>query len=209
MGKTLALFDFDGTITRYDSLIVFLRQMVGISGALKGGPETLQRWMALLLQGRLSHDTAKEALLKTHLRRKSRQEWEAEVAIFCSQLGSDYYNPEILHRLRELQLSGAVVSIVSASVDIWLQPFADKLNVELICTQSAWHADRWIGFASPNCRKEEKVRRVQATYDLAAFERVVAYGNTGADYAMLNMADEAWWVQKDGRISNWGAGVSD
>jgi HAD superfamily hydrolase (TIGR01490 family) len=208
MGKTLALFDFDGTITRYDSLIVFLRQMVGVSGALKGAPETILRWAALLLQGRLSHDTAKEALLKTHLRRKSRQEWEQEVAIFCSRLGPDYYNPEILHRLRELQHSGAVVSIVSASVDIWLQPFADKLNVELICTQSAWHADHWTGFASPNCRKEEKVRRVQTTYDLATFERVVAYGNTGADHAMLNMADEAWWVRKDGRISSWGAGVS-
>ncbi|MGI9160400.1 MAG: HAD family hydrolase [Saprospiraceae bacterium] len=204
MGKTLALFDFDGTITRYDSLIVFLRQMVGISGALKGTPETLLRWMALLLQGRLSHDSAKEALLKTHLRRKSRQEWEHEVAIFCSRLAPEYYNPEILRRLRELQLSGAVVSIVSASIDIWLQPFADKLNAELICTQSAWRTDRWTGFASPNCRKEEKVRRVQATYDLTTFDRIVAYGNTAADHAMLKMADEAWWVRKDGEISEFG-----
>ena len=209
MSKTLALFDFDGTITRYDSLIVFLRQMVGVSGAIKGAPETLLRCMALLLQGRLSHDAAKEALLKTHLRRKSRQEWEQEVAIFCSKLGPEYYNPEILRRLRELQLSGAVVSIVSASIDIWLQPFADKLNVQLICTQSAWHADRWIGFASPNCRKEEKVRRVQAAYDLAAFDRVVAFGNTAADHAMLNIADEAWLVKKDGAISDWGVGISD
>ena len=203
MGKTLALFDFDGTITRGDSLIIFLHQMVGVSAALKGAPETFARWMTLMLQGRLSHSTAKEALLQVHMQRKTRAAWEQEVATFCSQLKPVYFNPEVLHRLQMLQNEGAIVSIVSASIDIWLQPFADELQANLICTQSKWQNDRWIGFASPNCRKEEKARRIQETYDLKNFDRIIAFGNTSSDYAMLNLAHEAWLVKRGGKLVAW------
>jgi phosphatidylglycerophosphatase C len=196
MGKTLALFDFDGTITRGDSLIIFLHQMVGISAALKGAPETFARWMALMLRGRLSHSTAKEALLQVHMQHRTRTEWEQEVKSFCQQLKPEYFNPEVLRRLHELQTEGAVVSIVSASIDIWLQPFADALQADLICTQSKWQNERWIGFASPNCRKEEKARRIQEAYDLSSFDRIVAFGNTSSDYAMLDLAHEGWLVRR-------------
>jgi HAD superfamily phosphoserine phosphatase-like hydrolase len=149
-----------------------------------------------MLRGRLSHSTAKEALLQVHMQHRTRTEWEQEVKSFCQQLKPEYFNPEVLRRLHELQTEGAVVSIVSASIDIWLQPFADALQADLICTQSKWQNERWIGFASPNCRKEEKARRIQEAYDLSSFDRIVAFGNTSSDYAMLDLAHEGWLVRR-------------
>ena len=39
--------------------------------------------------------------------------------------------------------------------------------------------------ATPNCKYDEKVRRVRAAFRLETFERVVAYGNSPGDYALF------------------------
>ena len=51
--------------------------------------------------------------------------------------------------------------------------------------------DRVTGaFASPNCRGEEKVRRLRAAFG-ADMNLAAAYGDTSGDSEMLAMADEA------------------
>ena len=83
--------------------------------------------------------------------------------------------------------------IVTASPDITVSPFARRLGAEaLLGTPLVFDsADRVTGaFAGPNCRGEEKVRRLRAAFGddmpLAA-----AYGDTTGDTEMLAMADEA------------------
>jgi hypothetical protein len=83
--------------------------------------------------------------------------------------------------------------IVTASPDITVAPFARRLGAEaLLGTPLVFDSgDRVTGaFAGPNCRGEEKVRRLRAAFGndmlLAA-----AYGDTTGDTEMLAMADEA------------------
>jgi phosphatidylglycerophosphatase C len=200
---TLALFDFDGTITRGDSLLVFLRHMVGVRAAAAGTPEVLGQWINLLLHANLTHSSAKESLLRVHLRSRTREEWDAAVRAFHATLGDGYYNSSVLKQLRNYQARGAKVVIVSASIDIWLQPFAEALESDLICTRSKWENGLWMGFDGKNCRGREKVRRVKQAYNLDAFSKIVAFGNTGGDYDMLNLADESWLVTRNGQVRAW------
>ena len=45
-------------------------------------------------------------------------------------------------------------------------------------------------YASLQCTGEEKVRRIRTTFDLSAFSRLYAYGDTVEDLPMLALADE-------------------
>ena len=88
---------------------------------------------------------------------------------------------------------GAFRVIVTASPEITVAPFARRLGAEaLLGTPLVFDSgDRGTGaFAGPNCRGEEKVRRLRAAFGddmpLAA-----AYGDTTGDTEMLAMADVA------------------
>ncbi|MBK8557528.1 MAG: HAD-IB family hydrolase [Lewinellaceae bacterium] len=201
--KTLALFDFDGTITRGDSLLEFLWHMVGVKNALWGTPEVLARWLFLAGKFNLSHDTAKEELLRVHMLRRSREEWDVAVKDFMALPKKNYFNEPVLEALRYWRDQGAQVAVVSASIDIWLAPFAEKEQVDLICTRSAWTDGRWTGFSGPNCRGAEKVHRIKSAFPLEDYQHIVAYGNSGSDIPMLSMAHEAWMVGRKGRLKAW------
>ena len=74
-----------------------------------------------------------------------------------------------------------------------MAPFARRLGAEgLLGTEMAFDSqDRVTGaFVGPNCRGEEKVRRLKAAYgqDMVL---TAAYGDTSGDAEMLAMAREA------------------
>jgi phosphoserine phosphatase len=52
--------------------------------------------------------------------------------------------------------------IVSASLDIWVKPFADKLNMILLATKAEFIDDIFTGNLGKNCNKDEKVCRIEA-----------------------------------------------
>jgi phosphatidylglycerophosphatase C len=83
--------------------------------------------------------------------------------------------------------------IVTASPETTVAPFARRLGAEaLLGTQLVFDgAGRVTGaFAGPNCRGEEKVRRLRAVYG-PDVRLAAAYGDTSGDTEMLAIADEA------------------
>lgn len=125
------------------------------------------------------------------------------------QLGSDFVTqklpgfirPEVLEGLRFFRDQGCTVALVSASIDIWLQPFCTQENVQLLCTELAFENGVFTGrFATPNCKYEEKARRIRAAFALKDFDLVLAYGNSAGDHAMFDLADQAWEADKSGRF---------
>ena len=56
-------------------------------------------------------------------------------------------------------------------------------------------------FESPNCKGEEKVRRIRQEFGDISGLYVTAYGDSEGDRPMLDLADRAVWV---GRKSAWG-----
>jgi phosphatidylglycerophosphatase C len=82
---------------------------------------------------------------------------------------------------------------VTASPESVVAPFARGLGCDLLLgTRLAFDGrDRLTGeFDGPNCRGEEKVRRLRAVFG-PDVRLEAAYGDTSGDREMLTLADEA------------------
>ena len=78
-----------------------------------------------------------------------------------------------------------------ASPETTVTPFARRLGAEaLLGTPLVFDSDDRVtgAFASPNCRGEEKVRRLRAVYG-PDVRVAAAYGDTSGDTEMLQIAD--------------------
>jgi phosphoserine phosphatase len=91
---------------------------------------------------------------------------------------------------------------------VWLRPFAEQEGVELLCTEAAYTHGLFMGeWQTPNCNGVEKRRRVELYFPDWAQHHITVYGNSAGDAALLNMADEAWWVDGNGVCTRWGQDV--
>lgn len=211
----LVLFDFDGTLTSSDSLGEYL--LFGAQWGRRRGRDgrRLRAWRRLLaavpilavrlfwlfLSGRWSNGGAKENVIAYFFAGKTEAEMRALGERFYQEVLPGRLRPETLARLRAFHEAGATVAVVSASLDLWLRPFCLAENARMICTEAEFVEGKFTGrFASPNCNHAEKGRRVRAEFDLPAFEKIIAYGNSRGDAALFDLAHEAWYCRPNGKM---------
>ena len=105
--------------------------------------------------------------------------------------------PKALKEIRLLQEKGVVVVIVSASPANWLQPWTDQMGTSLLATRLQTSGGSPIKITGKirdrNCHGEEKVRRIRETYDLSAYETILAYGDSKGDKPMLALATNSFF----------------
>ncbi len=193
MSKKLVLFDFDGTLTRHDSLWLFLRFATG------------KRFYALLpfmvctyfmhKCGFFTAQQGKEKLLAKVLCGKNQEEIHSLGEEFtCHMLEQKelFFRTGALGCIENYKKSGADIYIISASPSIWIAPMAKCLGVQYICTEFFYENDIfWGKFLGKNCNGEEKVRRIeQEISHLAIYKHIVAYGDSKGDLPMLSLAHE-------------------
>jgi len=174
---------------------------LGFWGILKALPTALFGIVKLLLSGSFSMANAKEALMAACFKGKSETVLRQLGSDFIAQKLPGFIRPQALEGLRSFRDQGCTVALVSASVDIWLQPFCTQEKIQLLCTELAFENSAFNGrFATPNCKYEEKAHRIRAAFVLKDFELIVAFGNSSGDQAMFNLADQAWKADKSGRF---------
>jgi len=180
--RTVAAFDFDGTLTRRDSLVPFLAELVGWRRTLAG--------VALVAPGmRRDRDAAKERLLTRLVRGMP----YAQVAEAGERYGKELartLRPEMRARLEWHRAQGHEVVIVSASLDVYLEPVAHELAVDaLLCTKlEVDEHGRCTGrMLGGNCRGEAKAVRLREHVGDGELT-LYAYGDSSGDDAMLEMA---------------------
>ncbi|MDO9406407.1 MAG: HAD-IB family hydrolase [Polaromonas sp.] len=197
--KTVAAFDFDGTLTRGDTLMPFLAQGLGwprfLWTLLVCSP-----WLLGYALRIVRNDVAKARLLRVALRGRSRAEVKAWTERWLAASLPAQLRDWTLAQLTAHQQAGHSCVMVSASPDIYLESVAAQLGFEaLLCTQMQWQDDRLTGrMATPNCHGEQKVVLLQAWMAGrfgadAAFVMLHAYGDTPGDWPMLRLADRAWY----------------
>lgn len=185
------LFDFDGTITKTDSMFSFLRFHCGAftfySGMLYLAPFLLLG----LLKGKSRKDL-KERMLLYFLKNCQKEELFHSAYLHFQKKGSSLIRPAALSHIRSIDREKAAVVIVTASLEIWVAPFADFLNAELIATKPLFAQDnKFLGIDGANCSHEEKVLALSERYNWRSFAgKRIAYGNSGGDSAMYDFADE-------------------
>lgn len=191
--KTLVLFDFDGTLTKKDSLLHFLKFAVGnirfYIGMLRLAPILLQLKMKWI-----SPQTAKENLLYYFLKDFSSAQLNLITAQYTIQKLPLILKKTAMEKLHWHQAQDHEIYLVSASAELWLEKWCKQEDIGLIATELSFENDRFAGkFLSPNCNGQEKVNRIKKEIQLSKFNYIFAYGDTEGDQPMLALADEAYF----------------
>lgn len=190
-GQPIVAFDFDGTLTVRDSFTQFLRWRAGGGGWLAG----LARMAPDLAVYPVDRDRGrlKASSVREFLRGVPRRQLEADAEAFAGQVWPGFMRYDALACWKDWGAKGAFRVIVTASPETTVAPFARRLEADaLLGTPLVFDGDdRVTGtFASPNCRGEEKVRRLHAAFG-ADMTLAAAYGDTSGDTEMLAIAEEA------------------
>lgn len=185
----IVAFDFDGTLTIRDSFTAFLKWRAGpiryAVGMLRLFPAALS-YLVRPDRGRI-----KAAAVRVFLKGTPRARLEAEARAFAEQQSHNLLRPDALAAWTRWRQERVRLVIITASPDLVVSPFARGLGADiLIGTKLAFDPQDRVagGFATPNCRGPEKVKRLKAEFG----ERLViraAYGDTGGDREMIAAAE--------------------
>ena len=189
--KVLSVFDFDGTLTRHDSFVPFLKFAFGKVEFAKRLPRLAGPSVRYLTR-RLSRDELKARLIAAFLT-DTKEEWvRHKAAEFCGQHWTRLMRPAGLTSVAEERQAGSEVTLCSASPALVLKPFADRLNIKLIATELEVVDGRLTGrISGDNCRCEAKVLRLEAVYGDLTQYRLRAWGDTRGDHELLAAAQDA------------------
>jgi len=185
----LALFDFDGTLTNRDTMLAYCKHVRGPVRFWLG-----MVWLTPLFAGMflklVAKDRAKVIFLRHFLGGMQRADLESAAASFAD-LVDGWLRPGAAERLAWHRTEGHELSVVSASLDLWLMPWMTRRSLRCICTAAEWEGDTFTGgISGPNCNYAEKVKRIQEAFDLASYEHIYAYGDSSGDRDMLAIATE-------------------
>jgi phosphatidylglycerophosphatase C len=197
----VAAFDFDGTLTRRDTLVPFLRRARGHWAIVRA---------AVAARGARGRDAFKVALVGRLFRG-----WPA---VRVDELGRAYVptllaalRAESRERLEWHRRRGHAVVIVSASLGAYLRPLADRLGiddalaVELVADAAGTLTGEVVG--GLNNRGPEKVARLEAWLDArfgpGADVELWAYGDSSGDAELLAIADHPTWVGRGRPRTGW------
>lgn len=193
MTKTLALFDFDGTITTDDSLLKFIRFVVGdirfVIGLVVLSPILVAFKLKLI-----PNYKAKQKMLSWFFKGCSEQRFNQVANEYSLKHIDKILRPKAMEKLEWHRSQGHDIVIVSASLESWLKPWCDKHDLKLIATQLEIK-DGWVTgqLKSQNCHGAEKVNRIKQIYNLANYESIYAYGDSSGDKDMLALTKQAFY----------------
>lgn len=183
---SLALFDFDGTMIRGDSIVPFVRF------ALKRGDMKKREFLSACFQGiqfRMHLKTGGE-MKKKALSFYARLAPEEKKALDTA-FARDYLLPRVYDAARKAlerhKQEGRITVLVSASTENYMQYIAPALGFDhLLCTPMDQE-----GRVLDNCHGEEKARRIRAFLEKegleADWEHSFAYGDSRGDLPMLSL----------------------
>ncbi|MFC4729677.1 HAD family hydrolase [Coralloluteibacterium thermophilus] len=187
----LALFDFDGTITTRETLPDFLRLAVP-PRRLAIGKVVLAPLVVGYRIGLVPGTLVRSVLVRVGFAGVPAAATAAHGADFAARVLPGLLRPEAMARIAWHKARGDTVAVVSGGFDVYLKHWCDAHGLALLCSSLEEADGRLTGrYRGAQCVRREKVRRVLAEYDLSAYARVYAYGDTREDLDLLGLAHEA------------------
>ncbi|CAI0980529.1 HAD hydrolase, family IB [Serratia rubidaea] len=189
----LAVFDFDGTLTRHDSFLPFLRFAFGKRRFIKNMTKLVIPTLRCMRR-KLTRDELKEVLITLFLTDVDEAWLKAKAEEYCDRYWTHLMRPKGLMAVAAEVSAGAEVTLCSASPMLVLQPFANRLGIKLIGTQlesvNGVLTGRIVGH---NCRCIQKIRRLESIYGSLSNFHLKAWGDSRGDYELLAAAKDAHW----------------
>lgn len=188
--KKLYLFDFDGTLTYKDTMFLYLK----FYNSTKFYVQFVKHIpLFVLLKLKLADaEKVKKSFISSILKGESRAKIDKKAQSFFEKFERDIFRKNALEFIQNVDRTQTECYIVSASLDIWVKPFAEKLNIKLLATQTEFADDIFTGnFIGKNCNGPEKVKRIIEAVKGRKFDKTIAFGDTSGDREMLAWADES------------------
>ena len=132
--KKVYFFDFDGTLTYKDTMFLFLKYY---------HPAVYWRqfiWhiplFVLLKLKLIDAEKVKQKFVYSVLKGATKEELTTKATHFFEKYYPNLIRPKALKFIEEINKEGARAYLVTASLDIWTKPFADKFGFGLIATKT-------------------------------------------------------------------------
>lgn len=193
--SVVAAFDFDGTLTRRDTFMAFLLHTAG--------PLQFSRHLTALLPtlaaygaGLLRNDVAKERVLTRFLTGMPLNQLQQQGEQFATRKLPRLLRPEAMARLDWHQTQGHRCLVVSASLELYLTPWAKQRGaLDVIGSRLEVAEDGSVTgkLQGANCHGEEKVRRLQQLLGPRDTYTLYAYGDSPGDRPLLAYADRGFY----------------
>ena len=191
--NVIAFFDFDGTITKKDSFLEFLKYSKGKIEFIK----VLIILSPLIISfffNKTTNQSLKEAFLRYYFNNWEFDKFKTIAENYSINEIDKIIKPKALKRIKWHQNNGHKVVVVSASIESWLKIWCQKNNLKLIATKLEKKGNKITGkFDGKNCYGPEKVIRIKESYNLQEFTRIYSYGNSSGDFEMLKIANNKYF----------------
>ena len=185
--KEVYVFDFDGTLTKRDSFLEFIRftkgDMAFVFGFLLYSPLLVLMKMHLYPNWK-----AKQKIFSHFFRWQEAVDFDAKCHLFAKEKQS-LLRSKAIDCMDEAHSRGVQIIIVSASIDNWVQPFFP--NVTVLGTKIEVKENRLTGrFLTKNCYGKEKINRLEEVLTGPRKDyKITAFGDSRGDKELLDYAN--------------------
>ncbi|MEJ5051874.1 HAD family hydrolase [Chryseobacterium culicis] len=187
--KKLYCFDFDGTLTYKDTMFMYLK----FYDSTKYRIQFLRHVpLFILLKLKLAEtEKVKKSFIGSILRGQTQEKIEQKSKQFFDQHYPKIVRENALDFIKNIDRNNTQSLLVTASLDIWVKPFADELKMELVSTRAEFKNGVFTGnFVGKNCNGKEKLVRIKAEINDSKYDKIIAFGDTSGDRPMLKWANE-------------------
>ena len=182
----LYVFDFDGTIIKGDSLIIFSYYSLGIIQFIK-------YWVSIIFLILLYSRSKLKQIFYSNFNEFNLDVFNSLCINFYTQKLRGSIKKSFTDFIQNLDEDSKVV-IVSASISNYLKPWCCEMGFDLISTELEVKDGKLTGkFSTPNCNGMEKVRRINEKYDLSSYDEIHVFGNSKGDFPMLELGTHKYY----------------
>lgn len=191
MKRKIAVFDFDGTLTRKDTMFDFIGFACG-KFRLVVGLIIFAPMIAVMFMKIIDNNACKQKLLSWYFKGLDYSDFK-ELGERYSRRVESLLRPDVLDILNKHMTGGVDIYVVSASVKEWVEPICKKLGVKkVLATEMAVDSDGKLTgcFSTHNCFGIHKVLRLKEVEPSRSDYYLYAYGDSRGDKEMFEYADE-------------------
>ena len=196
MGKpVVAAFDFDGTLTRRETLLPFLLYTHGAVTVARHAI-LLSPTLAGYALGLIDNGVAKERVFVRCFAGMGMKELQQQGVRFASNVLPGLLRDESMQRFVWHKQQGHRCVVISASLELYVRPWAEKAGFDdVIATRLETQEDGHVTgkLSGANCFGIEKVNRLRALLGAREDYSLYAYGDSRGDRELLSFADYAYY----------------
>lgn len=192
--ETVVAFDFDGTLTKKDSFIEFIKYSRGTFLFYFTSPVIVFYWFLFKIK-LLNRQSAKELVFSFFFKGMGEGEFNEYCSGFSTVINGFLKNNTI-DMINDYLKKDFTIIIISASIENWIKPWALNNKVTSVLATQIEIDDKGVitgKFSSKNCIGIEKVNRLLIDYPIRDDYKLIAYGNSNGDLELIKFADKGLW----------------